>query len=219
MELVRFYFDARCPWCWQTSRWARRLEELGEIQLEWAPFSLEVVNLEDGKDPRALEAHSGPGLRTAVLLADTVGAKAVGAFYAALGRRQFDEPPPPEDGLAWATGALSAAGLAPDVCEKAMADPSTWDRVVDSTLEIAAKIGKLGVPTLMLDPPDGPAIFGPVISEPPDDDEAVELWKHTQWLLRNENFAEFKRSRASTPDVALMHWYREQRAKQRQAAG
>ena len=85
MELVRFYFDPRCPWCWQTSRWARRLEQLGEVQLEWVPFSLEVVNLEEGKDPKALDAFSGPSLRTALVLDDTVGADAVGAFYLALG--------------------------------------------------------------------------------------------------------------------------------------
>ena len=29
-ELVRFHFDPRCPWCWQTSRWARQIEGLGD---------------------------------------------------------------------------------------------------------------------------------------------------------------------------------------------
>ena len=47
MEPVKFHFDPLCPWCYQTSRWARRLEELGEITLEWGVFSLEVVNLEE----------------------------------------------------------------------------------------------------------------------------------------------------------------------------
>ena len=212
MELVRFYFDPRCPWCWQTSRWARRLQDLGEVELEWAPFSLEVVNLEEGKDPKELQAFSGPSLRTAVLLDDTVGAAAVGSFYMALGQRQFDSPPPPDDGEAWATGALEAAGMSPELCEKALADPSTWDRVVDETRRVAERIGRLGVPTIMVDPPEGPALFGPVISEPPDDDEAVELWRHTAWLLRNENFAEFKRKRASPPDLAMVRWRREQQA-------
>ena len=52
-EPVKFYFDPRCPWCYQTSRWAKRLEELGEIGLDWGVFSLEVVNLEEqpGFDP------------------------------------------------------------------------------------------------------------------------------------------------------------------------
>ena len=33
MEQVKFHFDPRCPWCYQTSRWAVRLEELGEIAI------------------------------------------------------------------------------------------------------------------------------------------------------------------------------------------
>jgi hypothetical protein len=124
----------------------------------------------------------------------------------------FDAPPPPDDGTAWATGALEAAGISADVCEKAMADRSSWDRVVDDTLQMVERIGRLGVPTLMLDPPDGPAVFGPVISEPPGDDEAVELWRHMTWLMRNENFAEFKRKRVAAPDLAMIHWRREQQA-------
>jgi protein-disulfide isomerase-like protein with CxxC motif len=48
MDAVRFHFDPICPWCYQTSRWAKRLEQLGEIELDWGLFSLEVVNLKDG---------------------------------------------------------------------------------------------------------------------------------------------------------------------------
>jgi hypothetical protein len=43
-ERVRFHFDPICPFAYQTSRWARRLEELGEIELDWGVFSLEIVN-------------------------------------------------------------------------------------------------------------------------------------------------------------------------------
>ena len=56
-EPVRFHLDPRCPWCWQTSRWAVRLEELGEIELDWGVFSLELVNLPDDTDPRTIEAR------------------------------------------------------------------------------------------------------------------------------------------------------------------
>jgi hypothetical protein len=182
------------------------------VELEWAPFSLEVVNLEEGKDPRAIQAFSGPPLRTAVLLADAVGADAVGSFYGALGQRMFDAPPPPDDGETWARGALAAAGLSPELCDKALADASTWDRVVDETMRVVERVGRLGVPTLMFDPPDGPAVFGPVISEPPADDEAVELWRHTTWLVRNANFAEFKRKRSSLPDLAMIRWRRDRQA-------
>ena len=68
MDVVRFHFDPICPWCYQTSRWAKRVEQLGEIELDWGLFSLEVVNLKDGADPRELQARSGPALRTATLI-------------------------------------------------------------------------------------------------------------------------------------------------------
>src|SRR2546426_270667 len=118
MERIRFHFDPRCPWCYQTSRWACRLEALGEVEIDWAVFSLEVVNLP-------------------------------GAF---------------------------------------------------------------GVPTIGLDGGDGPAIFGPVVYKLPADDECVELWRHTAWLVRNENFAELKRGRGGVPDLPSIEWRMQQRA-------
>lgn len=42
-ERVRFYFDPICPWCYQSSRWARRSEELGVPEFAWGLFFLESV--------------------------------------------------------------------------------------------------------------------------------------------------------------------------------
>lgn len=84
-ERVRFYFDPICPWCYQTSRWARRVEQLGLIELDWGLFSLELQNA--GQEPEELaRAHvrSGRGLRTAIAVRDDAGPAAVGAFYAML---------------------------------------------------------------------------------------------------------------------------------------
>src|SRR5437762_2633222 len=100
MNQVKFHFDPRCPWCYQTSRWAKRLEALGEIELDWEVFSLEVVNLEEGKDPKDLEPTGSPALRTAVVIAENHGSKAIGPFYTALGKRTFEQVPPPSDMIA-----------------------------------------------------------------------------------------------------------------------
>jgi hypothetical protein len=43
------------------------------------------------------------------------------------------------------------------------------------------------------------AIFGPVVSEVPDDDEARELWQHVSWLVRHDSFSELKRDRPRRP--------------------
>jgi protein-disulfide isomerase-like protein with CxxC motif len=219
MESVKFYFDPRCPWCYQTSRWARRLEELGEIALDWGLFSLEVVNLEEGKDPLELEATGSPALRTCVAIADAHGSKAIGPFYAAMGRRQFEAPPPPTDPVAAVREALTAAGLDTGLCDNALSDPKTWVTVVDQTRTIIERIGKLGVPAIVLDSGEGPTIFGPVISDMPNDDDAVALWQHTSWLVRYDNFGELKRKRLPQTDLPMVAWYREQRAASaRQAA-
>jgi protein-disulfide isomerase-like protein with CxxC motif len=212
MDRVRFYFDPRCPWCYQTSRWARRLEELGEVDLDWGVFSLEVVNLEEGKDPTELEPTGSPALRTAVGIAAAHGSKAIGPFYAALGRRTFLMGAPPPDPVEAVRESLAEAGLDAGLCDTALADPKTWATVVEETRRVVERVGKLGVPTIVLDGDDGPAIFGPVISLMPSDEEAVELWHHTAWLVRYGNFGELKRKRPPQDDLPIMAWYREQRA-------
>jgi len=218
MDKVKFHFDPRCPWCYQTSRWIRRLEELGEVEADWGIFSLEVVNLEAGKDPREIDAVSGPALRTAIVIRDNFGSKAIGPFYAALGKRIWETVPPAEDQLAAVRESLEEAGLDPSLCDKAMADESTWDAVLAEHNELIANTRSFGVPTIVLDGGEGLAIFGPVISELPGDDDGVELWKHVSWLARYENFSELKRDRTIKNDLPAAVWRAQQRELQAQAA-
>jgi len=212
MERVIFYFDPRCPWCYQTARWVRRLAELDEIDVDWRVFSLEVVNRPDDTDPADLEATGSPALRTAVVVAAEHGSQALGPFYAALGRRTFETVPPSSDPLEMIRESLTEAELDPELCDRALADPATWTEVVASTERVVERIGKLGVPTIALDDEDGPMMFGPVVSELPADADAVELWRHTAWLVRNDNFWELKRSRGRAPDLPVIQWWTEQRA-------
>lgn len=80
-EPIRFYFDPICPWTYQTSRWVRTLERLGEIQLSWGLFSLEIQNAgQEPEDLAASHARSALALRTAVLARDAGGPQALGAF-------------------------------------------------------------------------------------------------------------------------------------------
>jgi protein-disulfide isomerase-like protein with CxxC motif len=214
VEHVKFYFDPACPWCYQTSRWARRLEELGAIALDWGVFSLEVVNLPPGSDVRALDARSGPALRTAIAIRDTVGSKAIGPFYAALGKRMWEQPPPPDDMVGAVRESLREAGLSPNLADRALSDRSSWDAVLEEHRVVLDKHRGFGVPTLVLDGGAGPAIFGPVITTLPGDRDAVALWQHTSWLVRYGNFSELKRTRLERPDLATIAW---RTAQQKQA--
>jgi hypothetical protein len=211
VDRVRFHFDPLCPWCYQTSRWANRLEQLGEIELAWGLFSLEVINAAEGTNPRTLQTRSGPALRTAIRIREKAGAGVVGPFYTALGHRIWEQAPPEQDMATAVRGALAEIDLDPAWCDEALADPATWDAVLDEHNALVEGTRSFGVPTIILDGGEGPAIFGPVISTLPSDDDAVELWRHVSWLARYENFSELKRDRPTPPDLPAMAWRLAQR--------
>ncbi len=200
-EPVCFYFDPICPWCYQSARWARRLAELGEVELSWGLFSLEMQNA--GTEPEEMaraHARSASALRTVVVVRDHGGAAAVGAFYAALGGRVHEQGQD-LDAVETLEASLVDAGLDVALLEQATSDPSTLERVGDEHRALCERTRSFGVPTIVLDGGDGPAIFGPVISEVPGDADAVELWHHVRWLARYGNFSELKRDRSSAPDL------------------
>ncbi len=98
--------------------------------------------------------------------------------------------------------ALSAAGLPPERLAEAMADRATFDRLLADHRSLVERTAAFGVPAIVLDGGDGPAIFGPVISNPTTDpDEARALWHHMSWLVRYDNFSELKRDRLVEPDL------------------
>ncbi|GIG91983.1 mycothiol-dependent nitroreductase Rv2466c family protein [Plantactinospora endophytica] len=207
MEKITFLFDPRSPWCYQTSRWARRLEALGEIELDWGLFSLEVVNLAADEDPAALDAEYGAALRTAILLRDRHGRAEMGRFYAALGALMWEQEPPAAgpDGPAPAPSsaessraALAALGHDPALVDAATADPATWTAVLAEHRSWLDRVRGFGVPTLVFDGGAGPAVFGPVIRELPDDETCVELWRHFSGLARYDYLFEVKRRKELT---------------------
>jgi hypothetical protein len=166
-------------------------------------FCLEVANFPKPFDEFDVErCQAAPALRTMVAVREGEGEVAAGAFYEAIGTRYFDAEQPLHE-AATVEGALIDAGLDPAWCGRATNDPATWTTVVDEHRGLVADTRSFGVPTIRLDGGTGPAMFGPVISNPPDsDDEAVELWQHVAWLVRNENFSELKRDRVIEPDLA-----------------
>ncbi len=201
-ERVRFYFDPICPWCYQTSRWIRRLAQLGEAEVDWGLFSLEVQNAgHESEDMARSHSRSGLALRTSVLVRVRAGGSGVGELYRALGERYFRRGEPLEE-LATVEAALADAGLDPLLASHAADDHSLWEQVMADHRELVERTQSFGVPTIVLDGDDGPAMFGPVISRvPASDEEAAELFHHVAWLVRYENFSELKRERSQPPDV------------------
>jgi hypothetical protein len=138
------------------------------------------------------------------------GREAVGPLYAALGAQVWQvpagTPPVPErlDRGALLAPALAAAGLPADLAE-ALEDTS-WDAELQAETDAAlALTGRdVGTPILHVEPPDGVAFFGPVISRLPDEADAVRLWDHVLGLARFPGFAELKRSLRERPQLPAL---------------
>ena len=115
-------------------------------------------------------------------------------------------------------GALSDIGLDSELYDRALADIGTWRTVVDEHEELVRDTKAFGVPTIRLDGGKGPSTFGPVLSELPTDDDAVKLLEHVTWLMRYENFGEFKRERIDLDVPSAAAWRARQAAKAAEAA-
>lgn len=213
-ERIRFHFDPLCPWCYQTSRWVRRLHELGEVQADWAVFSLEIVNA--GKEESRIKGHSRSerALRTVMTVREVAGADGVNRFYEKLGEAVHQRGEAVDDPEV-VRAALVEAGLDPGLSDKAMADDVTWEAVEAEHRALVERTRSFGVPTIVLDGGEGPAIFGPVISELPDDEDAVALFRHVAWLMRYENFSELKRDRTIQPDLESVRQFQARNAARR----
>jgi predicted DsbA family dithiol-disulfide isomerase len=197
-ERVWVYVDPFCPWCFQTARWAHRLEELGMVDLSWGFFSLEVQNADHGEFDIHAHTRSVPAMRVALLVREELGKVAVGRYYLEVaGRMHFRDEQ--LRSMATIEGALVDAGLDPALAARALADEGTADRLMAEHEALSAR--GFGVPTIVVDREDGPAMFGPVIPRVPDDTHSIELWHHVAWIIRNPDVYELKRARAEYPDL------------------
>jgi predicted DsbA family dithiol-disulfide isomerase len=202
-ERVAFYFDPSCPWAWLTSRWLIEAARVRPIEIEWRFFSLAEVN-RDREDDRAKEAHaqSQAALRVLALVRRRLGQAALARLFTALGEARHDRG----EAFTAATlqAGLAAAGLDPKLETEAMADPVTEQEVLAEHRAIVEKAQAFGVPTLVLDAGEGPAIFGPVIRSVPRGEAAGELWDHVRWLMRQTDVYEIKRERTGHPDIGRL---------------
>jgi 2-hydroxychromene-2-carboxylate isomerase len=186
---LSFYFDPRCPWAWRTSLWAREVQRLGLVSIEWRLFSLAEINRNPEVTPDV-----GPmdaALRTLLLARRRGGMDAIDRLYLALGRARHERR---EDLKAISTieAALVEAGLDRRLSQQALDDPSTDQEVLDEHRDVVARYGAFGVPWLVLgDCPFG--FFGPVIDTVPEGEAARALWEHTAWFLTQPAFFELKR--------------------------
>jgi 2-hydroxychromene-2-carboxylate isomerase len=198
-EKINFHFDPICPWAWITSRWATRLEELGEIEIDWRFFSLGVANLPEGESvPAVPVGHSGEALQLLAQARRIGGNLAVARLYTKMGTAAHvrHEKLVESEVL---SRAWSEAELDPKSRESACAEPDLWGDVLADHQAAVAACQAFGVPTLILDGGKGPGIFGPVITEVPGGEESLELLHDVLRCTRRGYFFELKRDRTGHP--------------------
>jgi len=211
-----FYFDPVCPFAWMASKWVRIVQRQKNYDVDWRFISLRQVNANIDYDthfPPEYEASHTAGLkllRVAARIRREHGREPVGPYYESLGEQTFEQDSVPSGTAAavhrgtrtLATTALERAGLPADLAD-ALEDPS-WDAEIQAETDRALSLtGKdVGTPILHFEPPEGTALFGPVISRLPDETEAAQLWEHVVALARFPGFAELKRSLREKPQLA-----------------
>jgi predicted DsbA family dithiol-disulfide isomerase len=193
-DTIRFHFDPRCPWAWESSRWIREVARVRDIEIEWAFFSLQEQNKPETAPLRDPEVRGTAALRTLALVRRTEGNDAVDSLYRAIGERVHEQR---EDfTIDVVRNALEDVGLKAIVVDEALSDDVTIKEVSEEHYAVASSVGCFGVPTIVL--PTGEAIFGPVVSVAPTGEAAGELWDHVEWLTRQGYFFEMKRERGDT---------------------
>lgn len=212
---LHYYFDPVCPFSWMTSTWVRQVAAQRDYTVEWRFISLRQVNAHldyDTHFPPEYAAGHLAGLRllrVAAAAREAHGPDAVADLYAALGARIFEAKPipPAYDGedvrgtREFVTPILEQTGLPPRLADAL--DDESWDLVIREETDHALSLtGKdVGTPIIQVDPPDGVAFFGPVISRKPSDEEALELWDHVLGLAKFPGFTELKRSLRELPQL------------------
>lgn len=202
-EKVTFFFDVACPFAWQTSRWMKEVEKVRDVEIEWTPMSLAVLN--DGKDipadyAEAMEANWGPARVFAKVKQEEPDK--VDALYTAMGTKVHVEGNDHRTGYGAYDDIIAAAleevGLPAAFAE--VANTSDADDLLRGyhARAIDAVGDDVGTPVMIL---EGHAFFGPVITRVPKGEEAGELFDAAVKLASFPFFFELKRTRTEDPQV------------------
>lgn len=202
-EKVTFYFDVSCPFAWQTARWMKEVEKVREVEIEWTPMSLAVLN--DGRElpedyMKMMEANWGPARVFAKVKQEAP--EKVDELYTTMGEMIHPAGEGGKQGYGAydeiIAAALEKVGLPANIAECA----NTSD--VDDLLRgyhaqaMDAVGDEVGTPVVKL---GDTAFFGPVITRVPQGEEAGELFDAAVKLASFPYFFELKRSRTENPQV------------------
>jgi 2-hydroxychromene-2-carboxylate isomerase len=206
-----FFWDPVCPWAWITSRWVVDVQEQRSYGVDWRFISLWILNEDNNQDWYTPGYRAGHFLgHKALRIADQIRLEfgvedhdAVGRWYTALGQALHRDQRREEaraDHLAFLAAVLSTAGFEASLIKHA--DDESHDAHIRAETELALTRTGPGVGTPILTFRPGTdregSFFGPVISEAPTGEDAVELWDAVE-KLATSGVAELKRSNRAAP--------------------
>jgi 2-hydroxychromene-2-carboxylate isomerase len=199
MTKADFWFDPLCPFAWITSRWILEVEQQRDIDVTWHVMSLAYLNKDkDIPDDyrRMLEPAWGP-VRVCIAAEERHGNERLLDLYTAMGNRIHLQKADLDRDMVVA--ALAEAGMDADLVD-AMDDTSLDAAVAESHHEGMDAVGdEVGTPTIHI---EGAAFFGPVLSQIPRGQDALDLWDGTVAVAKFPYFFELKRTRTGDLDFS-----------------
>jgi hypothetical protein len=208
-----FFFDPGCPFAWQTSVWIRKVAAVRDLRVGWRFISLKFIN-EGNDQPDSMKDAQVQGLRYHRICAAAraeLGNDAVASLYKAWGDAYWYTPG--EGDILSRLGAAAAnadpASIVKDLglpeSLLAAADDDSWDATIRAESDEAfRRTGKdVGTPIITYDPPTGNSLFGPVISDIPDDETSVAFYDALRTFADFPGFSELKRTDRAPLDLPL----------------
>lgn len=205
---VDFWFDPMCPWAWLTSRWILEARTVRDIDVEFHPMSLSILN--HGRDDTLpasymeLMKHIKGPVRVGVAIRKHHGPEAVEAYYTEIGSLIHDGKG--KDSLEFAktrlpeviATALAEADLPADLVGAA-ASTDYDDELLASHQAGMGLVGDdVGTPVIKI---DGGAFFGPILSIVPRGEAAGQVFDGARALAGYPHFFELKRTRTERPTL------------------
>lgn len=200
---VKFYFDVSCPFAWKTSRWIKEVEKHRDIDVEWIPMSLSVLN--EGADipddyAEKMKANWGPARVFAKVKNEQPDQ--VDALYTAMGTIVHHSGEAGKGGFGAyhdvIARALAAVGLDSAYAEVADTEAMDVDLRAYHRQGQDAVGSDSGTPIVQI---EGNAFFGPVITRFPEGEEAGTLFDAYAALAAYPYFFEMKRNRTESPQL------------------
>ncbi|MEU8003079.1 disulfide bond formation protein DsbA [Catellatospora sp. NPDC049111] len=198
------WFDPKCPWAWNTSRWLLEVEQVRDVRVRFHVMSLWLLNHGREVDPwyRGWLADTLGPVRVVTAVQQKFGDDVVRDFYTALGERIHRDKTPIGPDLY--TAALSDLGLPAELA--AAADVPDHDEALRRSHDEGLRpVGEdLGTPTIHVPGPDGTlsAFFGPVVTPVPRGEAAGRLWDGVLLVSTTPGFYELKRGNRPRPTVS-----------------